>query len=218
MMRQEYLIGLLRELAQTLARVLLLKQKGEFDPALEEIDRTLRRLWDLDPGQPASLSVDQLAALCRREEEAVPEKLVALADLLGERADIYRLQNQVPESQQNLARALGLYLEALSCAKAIVSVELLSKVDHLIEQARAFTLAPEVLRRLFAYFEVRGRLAQAEDTLFDWLETGDPAALSSGLSFYQRLADKDDGWLIRGGLPREEVEEGRRELLRRRAG
>src|SRR5207245_11050876 len=65
-----------------------------------------------------------------------------------------------------------------------------------------------------SYYETRGMLDKAEDALFDWLDTSDPEAPNSGLAFYERLSAKNDQDLERGGLPRDEVEEGDRKSTR----
>jgi hypothetical protein len=73
-----------------------------------------------------------------------------------------------------------------------------------------------VLRRLFRYLEDRALYATAEDALYEWVDREDPAAISEGIAFYERLLAKSDAELAQGNLPRAEVEEGRGELLQRK--
>ena len=56
---------------------------------------------------------------------------------------------------------------------------------------------------------------KAEDVLFDWLDSGDRNARENGLAFYDRLSARSDEELQRCGLPRQEIEEGRGEVLKR---
>jgi hypothetical protein len=67
---------------------------------------------------------------------------------------------------------------------------------------------------LLGYYEARGMLDRAEDVLYEWLDTKDPAAPEEGLAFYGRLCTKSDDDLTSGGLSRDEVEQGRAEWLR----
>jgi hypothetical protein len=104
--------------------------------------------------------------------------------------------------------------------ECFVSGDLVSKVEQLVEQCSAAPMPRELLCRLVNYFEVRGDFARAEDTLFEWLESGDPDAASEGRTFYERLAAMDDDSLAQGGLTRAEIDQGARDwenALQRRA-
>jgi tetratricopeptide (TPR) repeat protein len=70
-----------------------------------------------------------------------------------------------------------------------------------------------------SYAELAGRFDDAEDSFFKVLDlAGDnPDVISRGMKFYDSLLSHSDDELVAGGLPREEVEESRRELLARAA-
>ena len=219
MIRRDYFMRMVQELMQTLQRVAFLKDRQQYELALDEIDRTLARFWDLSPEQIQALSLEDWIALCEAEEGTVTEKLAALADLFFAQGELRGLRNQqergqlVPgldASQSSYVMALGLYLETLR--RSLVSMDLIEKADRLIEQTRAGKRPPDVLKRLLFYFEERGMYAQAEDILFQWLETGEAKAKRIGLEFYERLLSKSDEELERGDLPRAEAEQGRDEL------
>ena len=127
-----------------------------------------------------------------------------------------QLQNKVSESRRSQAIAIGLYVEAILGGHSFVSVELLDRIETLLARVSGTPLPASVLRRLLGYFEARGRFAQAENTFYDWLETGDTDAATEGAAFYERLAGKTDAELERGGLPRAEAEQGRRDLQNKR--
>ena len=211
MIRQDYFIRMVQELTHALARVQFLRRREEYEQALQEIDRVLKQFWDIQPKQP--LSLEPLLSACRLEEESVAEKLVSLADLLKEQGDLFALQQQATDSHHSYALALGLYLETLRTS--VVSMDIIQKAEHLVEQTKEARLPAEVLKRLLSYYEARGMLAKAEDALFDWLDTTDPNAPAGGLAFYERQAAKSDEELERGDLPRDEVESGRAELIKR---
>jgi hypothetical protein len=213
MIRQDYLIRMVQELTHILARVQFLRQRAEYEQALQEIDRTFRQFWDVEPGHRFSL--EKLIAACTQEEESIPDKMISLADLLKEQGDLYALQQKSADCQHSYALALGLYLETLRTS--VVSMDLIEKAEHLIEQTKDARLPADVLKRLLSYYEARGMLAKAEDALFDWLDTEDPNAPVGGLAFYERQGSKSDDELQRGDLPRDEVEAGRMDLVKRRA-
>ncbi len=70
-----------------------------------------------------------------------------------------------------------------------------------------------------SYAEMAGRFDDAEDSFFKVLDlAGDnPDVLNRGMKFYDALLTRTDEELEAGGLPREEVEDSRRELMARAA-
>jgi hypothetical protein len=190
---------------------------------LQEINAALRGLREGkdgshgEPGEPAEASLDAWVALCRTHEQAASGLMVAVADLLQAQGDLLALQGGQPASRRPRVLALGLLLEALLSGETFVSASLLAKVDTLRAETGDAPLPPALFRRLVSYFAARGRFADAEDTLFDWLESGDPEARAGGETFYERLLALDDGALAEGNLPRAEVEQGLRELRARRS-
>lgn len=216
MIRRDYFMKLVQEFAQVLACVIGLKQKGEHVAALREIDRALKKIWDIDPERAGEMSLEDWIGFCRAEGTAAEQCMVALAGLFQEQGELNLLAGRGNESQQCHALALGLYLEALmSC---IVSLDLLHKVEYLIAETSDAPLPIGVMRRLLGYFEARGQFARAEDILFSWRDTGDAGAMTAGEAFFGRLRGKPDQELAIGGLPRAEVEQGMKEFHERGAG
>lgn len=210
MIRRDYILRMVAEMAQVLARVVSLKSRQEYEQALKEINAALHELRHGDTDTPQELSLADWIALCRKHEQAASGLMVAVADLLKEQGDVLAAQGKPAGSSRTLA--LGLFLEALLNGETFVTAELLAKVEELFALVRATLSEPGVWRRLVSYFEARGRFAQAEDALFAWQATGDQTVTPEGLAFYQRLGDQDDDALERGDLPRAELEQGRREF------
>jgi hypothetical protein len=159
--------------------------------------------------------LEEWVGLCRKHEQAASGLMVAVADLLKEQADLFVFRQRLEDARRSRSIALGLLLEALLSGETFVSAELLAKVDQLLEWTQNEPVDPALGRRLVPYFCARGRFARAEDVLFDWLKSGDPAATVEGINFYDRLLTLNDAELQRGELPRVEVEQGRREFIER---
>lgn len=212
MIRRDYFLRAVQEMTQTLARVLFLKQREEYTQAMQEIGAALRKLRDAPADDTRELSLEEWIELCRRHEDAASGLLMGLADLLREQGALFAMKQRAAEAQGARVVALGLFLEALLRGETFISEALLAKVEELIDQC-AGQPGPASLRvRLVGYCEARGRFGAAEDALFDWVESGEPGAAEAGREFYGRLEGKTDIELEQGGLPRVEVEQGRREF------
>lgn len=59
-----------------------------------------------------------------------------------------------------------------------------------------------------------GKLCEAEDRLFDRMDTGDRRYLELAVDFYEKLNRLDNSALRRGGFSREEIEKGLRDAAR----
>lgn len=215
MIRRDYILRVVQELAQMLRRVVSLKERQEYEAALRELGRALEQLEKAPAHDQATPSFEHWLALCEKETVTCGPLLIAVADLLREQGELLRLQAKGPEGRRSWAIALGLYLEAILGGHTFVSVELLDRIEELITRLSGNPLPAPVLRRLLGYFEERGQFAKAENALFDWLDTDDAGAAAEGAAFYDRLAARPDAELARGELPRAEVEQGRREFQRR---
>jgi hypothetical protein len=67
---------------------------------------------------------------------------------------------------------------------------------------------------LWRFYEQNGDFARAENVLFELLEEYGvtETVIPHGVAFYERLLARSDFELSSGGLPRDEVEAGLREL------
>jgi len=54
----------------------------------------------------------------------------------------------------------------------------------------------------------QGKINEAENLLFQHLDTGDKKYLELALDFYQKLNSLDDSFLEMNGFPREEIQQG----------
>ena len=201
MIRQDYFMRMVQRLTQALAQALFHKGRQEFEQAEQELNAALEECFGLDTGIP---DLEQIIALCAAEGGA--DTMVRLADVFAERGEIRRALGKSSDATTNDALALGLYLEVLH--SGLVSLDLIQKTEALIGRTTGTRLPAAVLKRLLRYYEARGLLGRAEDVLYDWLDTKDPLAPEGGLDFYQRVSRQSNDDLSRGGLARDEVEQG----------
>lgn len=210
MIRRDYVMRQVQELVQVLARALFLRTRGEYDKAIKEIRRALK---DLDPEtEPDALDAQGWLDLCRKHQDVVGPLMEVVGSLLRERAASLAAAGQGVESVHARTAGLTLHLDSILRATHPVTTELLTQIDDDIGALAVESLPAATLSRLACYFEQRGRLAAAEDILFDWLAKGDSDAVVAGRAFYGRLAQLSDERLREGGLSRDEVAAGRADL------
>lgn len=208
MIRRDFVLRSIQQLTQVLARVLHLKDRQEYEQALREVGQGLREFGGAEPGAAPARSIEDWIALCRKHPDSAGGLMLSVADLLTEQGELFLRDQRVAESTHARTLALGLLIEAMLTEECFVTVDLVTKVDVLIEQSRETPLPSAVVRRLVAYSEARGQFANAENALYDWLETGDLDAPAEGRLFYERMAALSDASLANGGFSRPEVEQG----------
>ena len=99
MIRRDYILRMVEELAQMLGRVVSLKDRQEYEQAMREIGLALAQLEKTPAGDPDTASLEHWLALCEQETAARGPLLIAVADLLNEQGELLRLQNKIPESR-----------------------------------------------------------------------------------------------------------------------
>ncbi|MEY2410785.1 MAG: hypothetical protein QOF48_3455 [Verrucomicrobiota bacterium] len=196
----------IQEMAQALAQGLHFKQRREYEQALREVGRALR---DFAVGHDApGLSLDDWLALCREHPGSAGGVMLAVADVLSEQGELLSIQGRPEDALAARQLALGIFLEALLKEECFVSRELVEKVEQIIAHCSMAPHPSALLGRLVTYFEVRGNFGSAEDTLFEWIESGHPEASQAGRIFYERLASFSDASLAEAGWTRDEVRTG----------
>jgi len=109
MFSRDYLIRLIEQAGDFLARIAGLERQGKFESGLREVERAYDALLDMDRTlfniAPSSTIADLLGP---------PERIRAIAQLVRAEADLLRLSGDPINAQLKYKRALELYLEARS--------------------------------------------------------------------------------------------------------
>ncbi len=217
MYRKDYILTMIEELAQFLGRLVFLKETRRFDVALAEIDEFCGRLFERNTAQLRMMSVEEILAYAKEGDEGDDiRKRVALGNILKELGDIAGLNGNQAEEEDFHAKALGILLDVYGSGDIALPLETPERIEMLVACTAGRDLPPSVARLLFAYLEIGGFYADAEDLLFEILHNGQADMLDEGIAFYERLLMKDAVDLSNGNLPREEVQEGLQELRERR--
>ncbi len=216
MYKRDYIMRMIEQLGVAYQAILGRKSAGDYDEAERAISRTGQQLLGFDMDLLRSLSDEAIIALLMRPDASDVGAYIIAAELLREQGEIDELRGRAEASYDCNLKSLALYLEACTNAAEWCSEEVVVKVRDLTARLAGYELPEHVRRKLFAYCELIGEYAEAENLLFELAEAGAPGAAALGAAFYGRLGALSDAELAQGGLPRDEVEEGHeafRELL-----
>jgi hypothetical protein len=221
MIRRDYILRMIEEAAQALARIISFKNGRRWREAAEVIDQQFARLVGLDAQAVSRLSETELLARVIEGEptQAVREKTLILTALLKEAGDLAAVQDQAQEGLACYLKALHLLLDVLGRGEPFECPEFVPRVEALTAALSDEPLPVGTHALLMQHYERIGQFAKEEDALFAILEadSGHEPALDLGISFYHRLQGQSDDALAAGDLPRNEVEAGLAELERRKA-
>jgi hypothetical protein len=219
MIRRDYLLRMIEEFMQALARMRALKQGQRWAEAGEELDAEFKKLIGDEAQSISCLSETDLHARLMRDgpTHLLRDKTLLLTTLLTEAGDVASAEGREADSRECYLKALHLLLEVLSRDEVFECPEFVPKVEMLLPALRSAPLPMRTQAMLMQHYERTGEFAKAEDALFAMheAEPGNQTIVEFGIAFYQRLLTHGDGTLVAAGLPRTEVEDGLKQLQAR---
>ena len=218
MIRRDYIIRMIEEFVEALARIRALKGQGQHGEALILTEEEFKRITGIDSQALLKLSETELLARLIESEplHAVREKMFFLTTLLKEAGDIAAAEERIQESYACYLKGLHLLLGSLARSDALEQPEFVPKVELFVNAMDE--MPAQTYAMLMEHYERTGQFAKAEDALYAILDgdVNNGYALNFGISFYERLLGHRDTELTEGNLPRTEVESGLQELRERR--
>ncbi len=199
---------LIEQFFQALSRILNKKIKKNYDGALEEINLTYKKLFGFDSKLINSLPDSEIIKMLEIGGGFEKEKALIIAELIKEEGEIRFLKNKehgIPASVY--IKSLAIYLYGLKDGDKKLVEKSKEKVDFLLLKLKQYGLQDRLKKNLFKYYESTGRYADAENILFELIESNEIGMLKEGISFYRRLMELSDADLENGNLPRSEVEQ-----------
>ena len=222
MIRRDYILRMIEEFIQVLARIDSLKKGQLWQEAVGVIDTEFIRLVGVGAQAVSQMSETELLAKIIQSgpTQVVHHKMRLLTTLLNQAGDIAIAQNRLEEGRACYLRGLNLSLEALAHSEASDFPEFVPKVEAFVIALQNYPLPLSTQARLMQHYERIGAFGKAEDALFAMLETemDGPKLLDFGITYYQRLENQSDASLTAGNLTRAELNAGLAELERRKKG
>jgi hypothetical protein len=220
MIRRDYILRMIEEFVQALSRIRSLKQGQRWDEASEGLGAEFKKLLGDGAQAVARLSETELLARLMQDgpTHALRERTLMLTTLLKEAGDVAVAEDRAAEGRKCYLKALHLLLDTLARGAVFEFPEFVPKVEMLVAVLHPTPLPLRTHAMLMQHHERTGEFVKAEDALFSMLdaEPGNNAIVDFGIAFYQRLLTQSDASLKESDLPRAEVEEGLKELNRRR--
>lgn len=112
MFRDDWLLRVIQEVADALARIVAKKKAGQHEEALEEVDEAMRELMGRNASLVRVLDAATIAHMCPNAQT-----VRALADLRREEADLKERLGERAAARQAAGNALALYELALERAE-----------------------------------------------------------------------------------------------------
>jgi len=148
MIKEDYLIRLIRQFTSALARILGLKNALQYPQALEAIDQAYQELFGVNSRFVLILSEKDLLGLMKSGRALDADKAIVMAGLLREEAECYEKQGRPEESRPRYLKALNLLLEAFLSGRETSFPDLGSRIEELAVKLREEGLSVEARERL----------------------------------------------------------------------
>lgn len=205
MFRNDYLMGMIEDMASVISKVFGLKQQKKLTEALWELDDMVRQKFQLNNGLINRLPVEEVIELFRIGSVVEVDRLQALARLMREEADIYELSEQDQEAAVRRIKSLHLFLYCAVNDADRTMFDYPDQIDQLTDELADYVLPPAVENLFIQYEEQEGYYDNATDALKRLTELDPVQGEEAGNALYQRLLLLSDEQLEEGGVSRAEL-------------
>ena len=210
MFERDYILRMIEQFVKVIAKVLLNKETGNYDSALDEIRQGYTGIFGIDKELIAVSSAEEIITLLKLRGKDKPKVFLMLAEFLKEEAEIHKSTDDLSKDQidSTYCKSLSLYLEAVQNNHEFQTEENYKKISELIKETEGIHRLPGLSIKLLHYFELQGEYGKAENILFELIESSPSQAPGEGEKFFSRLKLKSDEELLKGNFSREEIEQG----------
>lgn len=213
MLRRDYLLRMLEEMVETIGAAVGARQQKKHTEGLWQLDEQYKRHFRLNSDMLNSLSTRDLIEMFRTGGIIEVDRLQSAARLMKEEGLIYLDKEEEDAGLVRSMKALHLFLYAALNGADRSIWDLDNQVRELQITVQGYMLPSLTEHLLMEYEEKRARYDLAENALYRLL--GRKAiGTEQAMEFYDRLEVLDPQQLAEGGLPLNEIQEGREYLER----
>ncbi len=218
MTQKDYLLRMFENMGRVLAMIAFQREIKDYETAFTLLDEQFKQSLGMGRGFIHSVPEETLLALLTTLNELNIDKCWLVATLLKVEGDLYTDQGNENERFYSYLKACNLFLEALYQQYGQKAIERVEEVEELAEKLTYYELPLRSRQLFFWYFEHTTRYDQAQETLFDFLESEKLAEalqepegeefLHQARVFYARLAGKSAEELQQGNFSQAQLAEG----------
>ena len=215
MLTEDYIMRMINQMVAVLAKLIGLKDAGQYQSAQQVIDQSLEQLLGLKPELLKHMDDSSILNLLTSQGELGTERLYILAELYRHEGDILIAQNRTQEAIFDYQLALFFYLQLPDDQKDQDSSKIKQKITDLFIELENVNLPVEILYQLFDFFERNGEFAFIEDVIARLLKSPEarPHIIPDIITYYEQLLESSEWEANSGGLSRVQAEQ-KLELLK----
>ena len=214
MIKSDLITKMIEKFITALIEIENLKINEKYDEALKVIDETLSDIFRLNLKSFNSLQDEYLLEIIKVNDLIDAERYIIISVLLEKEAEIIEINGDLIICHNLFTKALNIILEAFTINDDPELIDFYDQIPILIEKISNYELSEETSLKLFKYYEETENFGKSEDVFYELLQSknNDMTTVKLGISFYERLLERDSDTLEKGGLPREEVEDALKQL------
>ena len=217
MIHQDYIMRMIEQLTNVLAKIFFKKETKNYNEALTDINTASKTIVGLDLNLLEKLSADDIRSLLRiaGDDSTICVKFITIAKLVKEKTDILQLISQDnPEFISNYQKAISLYLEGMLNNKN-TEIDLSRFYQDVKEIVNVLKdeINPETRFKLFKFYSQSGKYSLAANELFRLKEKNYPGIEEAGISFFRNLEKLSEDDLRKGNPSIEEVSRGIKDFI-----
>ena len=176
MLTEDYIMRMINQALAVLLIALGLKKAGQLSEALQTFDQAIENLIGLNARLAKQLDDSLLLEMLTFQGKLDVERLLVLADIYREQAEVYSMQGQPENSQFAAQRSLRFYLEAALALDANPDLELIQKIEALRHQLDPASLPVDTRLALLDYID---RLLASDDDILAAASVSRPDLLAA---------------------------------------
>ena len=191
MIQQDYIMRMIEQLVQVLAKLLFNKEAKNYNGALNDIDIASKTIVGLDFKLLEELSAKDIKSLLalKKDDSTVNIKLIIIAKLIKEKTEILKLTSpDNPKIIPNYQKAISLYLEGiLNNKNTEIDLSRFYQDIEEIENILKDEINTEIRFNLFKFYDHSGNTAKAGKELIKLKEMNYPDIEKVGINFFKKL-------------------------------
>ena len=209
MLTEDYVMRMINQMVAVLAKLIGLKDAGQYQSAQQVIDQSLEQLLGLKPELLKHMDDSSILNLLTSQGELGIERLYLLAELYRHEGDILKAQNRTQEAVSDYQRALHFYLQVAVKQEHQELSQLKQMIVDLTVELEEDEIPIEILYQLFDFFERNGEFALVEDVIARLLQSSEAGhqIIPDIITYYEQLLESSEADWGSINLSRSQVEQ-----------